>query len=381
MKKIYMLSCFLVSLTISDAQIWTNYTIANGLISNIVYAIAIDSHGNKWFGFGGVNGGVSKFDGTEWTNYTTVNSGLATNIINTIEIDSLGNKWIGFGYYGGGISKFDGLIWTNYTPGKSALPRNLSSITSITIDAIGNIWMGIRLKSGRSSKGAGVLKFDGSKWAKFNQKNSNLPNDNVNSIAIDHQGNIWFGTYNGVSKFDGNEWTNYTTANSGLINNTVNSIAIDSSGIKWIGCGDGIGNGGISKFDGTNWINYTSLNSGLVDNDVLSIAIDSKGYKWFGTKAGLSVLNDNYLPITIKKQPRNQKVIKGNTAYLSVSVTGTLPKFQWYKGSDPIVNSKDSVFIIPSTQLSDSGSIYCIVSNAVDTIKSNIIKLSIIDPF
>ena len=66
----------------------------------------------------------------------------------------------------------------------------------------------------------------------------------------------------------------------GLVHNGVNSIAIDSEGNKWFGT-----IGGVSKFDGINWINYTTK-SGLVHNNVLSIVIDSKGNKWFCTYGG-----------------------------------------------------------------------------------------------
>ena len=42
-------------------------------------------------------------------------------------------------------------------------------------------------------------------------------------------------------------WTTYTTAN-GLVNNNVKAIAIDAQGNKWFGCGvDYNNNGGVSK--------------------------------------------------------------------------------------------------------------------------------------
>jgi ligand-binding sensor domain-containing protein len=40
--------------------------------------------------------------------------------------------------------------------------------------------------------------------------------DNANAIAIDCEGNKWFGTDAGVSKFDGSNWTTYDASNSGL---------------------------------------------------------------------------------------------------------------------------------------------------------------------
>ena len=46
------------------------YTPADGLASNVVYDLAIDTQGNKWFA---TIWGVSHFDGTTWTTYGLVN--------------------------------------------------------------------------------------------------------------------------------------------------------------------------------------------------------------------------------------------------------------------------------------------------------------------
>ena len=42
-----------------DGTNWTTYTTAEGLAYNIVFSVAIDAEGNKWFGTGA---GVSKLD-------------------------------------------------------------------------------------------------------------------------------------------------------------------------------------------------------------------------------------------------------------------------------------------------------------------------------
>jgi ligand-binding sensor domain-containing protein len=137
-------------------------------------------------------------------------------------------------------------------------------VSAIAIDAQGNKWFGT---------GTGVLEFDGDNWTNYKTDNSGLADNFVNSIAIDTQGNKWFGTLTGISKFDGINWTTYTTANSGLTNNCIFAIAIDAKGNKWFGT-----DWGVSKFDGTNWTNYNIDNSG---NSVRSIAIDTQGNIWF----------------------------------------------------------------------------------------------------
>src|SRR4030042_976489 len=199
----------------TNAQTFTNYTVesTSTLCNNYVRAIAIDAQDTKWFG---TNGGISKFDGTNWTTYDTLN-GLAIGYVSAIAIDAEGNKWFGTE---DGVSKFDDTTWTTYAVG----------------------------------------------WVK--------------EIAIDAEGNKWFGTYGGgVSKFDGTNWTTYTTSN-GLASNYINAIAIDAEGNKCFGTYQVINLGhktsleligtGVSKFDGTTWATYTTAD-GLGDNRVSSI--------------------------------------------------------------------------------------------------------------
>jgi ligand-binding sensor domain-containing protein len=110
---------------------------------NYVISSAIDSKGMKWFGTWG--GGLSRFDGKRFKNYTTVD-GLAGNIVNAIEIDKQGIMWIG----------------TN----------------------------------------KGVSRFDGKEFKNFNMMNG-LLGEYIYSIALDSEGNKWFGTFGAVSRYAG----------------------------------------------------------------------------------------------------------------------------------------------------------------------------------
>jgi len=190
--------------------------------------ITVDYKGNLWFGCNG----VVKYDTGKWTNYNTSNSGLVNNAVLAITCDSLGNKW--FGTWGGGVSLFDGTNWTTYNV-KNGLASD--SINAIVIDAKGIKWF---------ATNRGVSTYDGTNWTTYNISNSGLANNIAICIAIDHSGNKWFGTttngYNtksALSKFDGTNWTTYTAANSGLANNYVTGIAIDAKGNKWFATGGG----------------------------------------------------------------------------------------------------------------------------------------------
>lgn len=69
---------------------WTRYTTSNGLISNNVADIYIDSNGYVW---AATDRGVSKFNGSSWESWTTESSNLATNVVTDVEGDSDGKIW------------------------------------------------------------------------------------------------------------------------------------------------------------------------------------------------------------------------------------------------------------------------------------------------
>ncbi len=241
-----------------DGTNWTTYTTADGLAGNMVLSIAIDAQGNKWFGTD--TNGVSKFDGTNWTTYTTA-YGLANNHVSAIAIDAQGNKWFGTG---GGVSKFDGTSWTTYTT-EDGLVNN--QIKSIAIDAEGNKWIGTL---------NGISKFDGKTWTNYNLSSKDYLNM-ISSIAIDAQGSKWFGmVVGGMRKFDGTNWTTFNLANDCRYPN-VTSTVIDAQDNKWFGMEDGV-----AKTDGKKWTTYTTANGARI-HTVNSIAIDSEGNKWLGT--------------------------------------------------------------------------------------------------
>lgn len=102
---------------------------------NYVFAAAIDAQDVKWFGTWG--GGVSRFDGKTWGNYTTAD-GLADNIVYSLAIDQKGVKW--FGTHGG-VSRFDGKTWRNYTPRNGLISPD---IYAIAVDPDNHKWFAQR---------------------------------------------------------------------------------------------------------------------------------------------------------------------------------------------------------------------------------------------
>lgn len=291
--------------TMFDGKKWQNFTSGNyGIASGHIWDIVADDCGNLWFATAG--GGLSKYDGTSWKNYTMLD-GLAGNYVYTVKIGPDGRVWCGCAprpdviVQEGGVSIFDGKGFENYTSdysqgqyvgsGNSGLCDN--RVYSITFDESGNAWFG--------TKGGGICRFDGKSWVTYNTSKGFPVNEVGDGAAVlDSNCKVWFGTRGGgACRFDGENWKIFTM-NDGLAGNFVYAIQNGSDGKLWFGCApdpEKVNNeGGISIYDSSSFINYTSDytdekyvgcgNSPLVNNRVYTIVFDKKGNGWFGTKGG-----------------------------------------------------------------------------------------------
>ncbi|MCH8035115.1 MAG: T9SS type A sorting domain-containing protein [Bacteroidetes bacterium] len=79
--------------------------------------------------------GLVKYDGDEWTVFTTENSNLPTEHVWNLVADSLGNLWMS----GDGLIMYDGNDFTQYTAQNSGLYS--INISDIQIDEFNNKWI------------------------------------------------------------------------------------------------------------------------------------------------------------------------------------------------------------------------------------------------
>lgn len=106
-----------------------------------------------------------------------------------LAIDLDGNVWIS----SGGLTKFDGTNWTQYRfAGKNGISSDLTY--TIAIDSNNSKYFG-------SFRG-GLIIYDNVNWFYINESNSELPSNTVNAIAFDNQNNVWLGTDLGISIFN-----------------------------------------------------------------------------------------------------------------------------------------------------------------------------------
>lgn len=102
---------------------------------NYVFCMHVSPDDHVWAGTWG--GGVARFDGKEWRNYTT-KDGLAGNIVYSIAQDKSGVFWFGTNH---GVSRFDGREWRTY--GRAEGLRG-NDVYAIAIEPEGHIWVGTK---------------------------------------------------------------------------------------------------------------------------------------------------------------------------------------------------------------------------------------------
>ena len=340
MKKTLTLLIVLFHISYLGAQTIDNYTESDGLLSNSVNCVAIDANDNVWFG---TNMGLSKFDGSNWTNYNSSNTPeLIDTNIQTITIANNGDIWLGTDF---GAYNFNGTTWTSYSD-TNGLAYN--QIYRIDEGPNGDMYFA------HNSFSAGVSVFNGTTWSSYGTPD--LPFSGVCATSFDSQGNIWFASpLDGIIHYDGTTFTTYSNTD-GLVSNYSTDILVDDLDNKWVGTGSGMSVldatnttftnhtkmlilpnpdtlnpvveiakdshnriwtaiyvgyltvGGIAMYDGVGWLDWET-SDGIVGENIRGIAIDSQNNVWIATSEGVSMITSvPYTPTSIE-----------NLATLSVS--------------------------------------------------------------
>ena len=120
---------------------------------------------------------------------SVMTSGKATynpNYVFSLKVDADDRVWAGT--WGGGVSRFDGKKWQNWTM-KEGLPGNI--VYSVTLDEADRPWVGTN---------AGISWYNGRRWQQ-SELNSKLPDQHVYALVTSAGGHVWVGTRGGVSHF------------------------------------------------------------------------------------------------------------------------------------------------------------------------------------
>ena len=126
------------------------------------------------------------FDGFYWKTYNTKNSELPSNKVLSISVDYFNNKWIGTS---SGLVIYKGGNFKILNTKNSKLPSN--KIREIII-VEGSSYIATE---------KGVLIISVEDTVVINKYTQNIPDENIISIEVDDDKNIWIGTNSGLIKF------------------------------------------------------------------------------------------------------------------------------------------------------------------------------------
>lgn len=257
-----------------------NFTVADGLGSSSVNHIFQDSKGYWWFATQG--GGVSRFNGREFTTYTKKH-GLVNNDVTYIAEDKNHHIWVATA---SGASQFNGISFKNYKAGQGLTD---GVVYCIYADTENNIWF--------ATQDAGVRKLTNGEMDSITTRDG-LPSNEVYTITQSSDGAMWFGLYGGIVKYTAGkaetlkDYTDKTffcslhhnnsvwfgSTNGNLVSVTAANNTTQKIPLPPVAVNDFIG-GLTADLHGNIWI---ALEHGL-------LKYNSNGGKLFTEKEGLSV--------------------------------------------------------------------------------------------
>ena len=268
--------------------------------SNIVSDLIEDITGFKNYIFIGTNEGLSvlvKNDKTAKnytiTNYTT-KDGLPSNKIRSLFIDSKGYLWIGTNK---GLAILDTnnnkIIDITYILDEMGVSDKF--IRAVYEDSKGNYYIGCFLEGGLIKINPNTKEYK--IYKNIENDDSSISNNSIRYINEDLYGNILVGTSHGINILNlSTDKFNHYTEKVGLINNTIYGILVDKNNGIWMST-----NAGISKLstEDATFKNFT-ITDGLQSNEFNGRACfkSKDGNMYFGGINGFNVFNSQDIELS-----------------------------------------------------------------------------------
>jgi ligand-binding sensor domain-containing protein len=221
----------------------------------------------------GTTNGLALFDinARQWTVFQTQNSELPHKTVLSILYDTDASLWIGTM---NGIARLypSNFQWKTY--------ENITdAITCMAQTTDGRIW------AGSDSNGFLEYKHMTDSWERYNESNSDLPDNHIQTMISGQNRTLWIGTATkGLSclDLDLSQFEHFNPKNSDLNNATINAIAESKSGVIWVGTNDNH----IYRFHPlTHEWHAVALSENASDiSSIMDIAIESEDNLWIGTQ-------------------------------------------------------------------------------------------------
>ena len=226
---------------------WKTYTTANGLAHRAVLSLALDKRtGDVW---AGTMGGLSRISAGRIDTYTQLNSGLSNNVVYGVSVEGE-NVWVATAS-GACRLNLDTGQWSLYNERNTPMEEIWIYGVSAAADKVYFAVWGSGLLELTQATGGWDLYADPDKETEMVLfKDQGLIHNVVSSVS--YVGNIvWVATYFGDSRYDGRYWHNFLTKDSGLPSNFTNYVKGVDANHAWF-CTDK----GLAYYDGANWAVY-----------------------------------------------------------------------------------------------------------------------------
>ena len=220
--------------------------------------------------------------------------------VRSVKFDKDGGMWVGT-YGGGAAYKAKGSDTYKIYNKASEPALETTFVSAIATDADGGVWMSQNASYTDPSANKGAVYLKDGRLTSYRAADNpeTIPDDYVQDIKIDDQGNVWFASFGGLTKYDPQAGTWKTwDKNDGFPAMSVTRIEFDGNGGIW--CGfypDGEGTetdpfrGGFAHIDKDGRItsypqeagfdeNYNGGVSKLADVWIRDIAVDKDGAAW-----------------------------------------------------------------------------------------------------
>ncbi len=270
-----------------DGKDFTYFDESDGIGDNRFFDVIESHQGHLWFASAGH--GIVKYDGSNFEVFDK-NKGFENARVFQVIEDNQGNIWCCTS--GHGIVKYDGSKFEKFTK-KDGMPGN--TVMSVLQDGKNHLWIG--------TFGNGLGKYENGKFIDYN-KTYKIPVKSVRGITSDNQGKLWFGTAAfGVFTIEkllhDSAVCRYINKNDGLSSNNVYTLIVDRNRQLWVGTEKGIdkvvldAQGNIVHID-----NYSKAEGFIgVETSINGSMEDSQGNLWFASLIGVS----KYIPGIEKK--------------------------------------------------------------------------------
>jgi ligand-binding sensor domain-containing protein/signal transduction histidine kinase len=292
-------------LTRIDASGITNFTVVDGLLTNIVRSLCMAKDGTLWVG---TSVGLQRLDHGQLPFVRQSNSFSAEydwtrEFIYTIFEDAEENIWVGCNH---GLMRLKRERFKVYST-REGLPSRL--VNSVLQDHLGRVWVGTA---------GGIARIEGdqviSGLTVTNDDHANqLPKRPVLSLLEDDQGDMWFGTFTGVYRMKTNALLHYTAAKSKLADDTARSMLQLTAKSYWIG-----NSNGLTRYRFQLFTNFAAK-VGLSFTGVRALAEGKEKRLWVGSEEGVTVFKgDTYKRFTMNDGLSSERV---NALYVDKNET------------------------------------------------------------